>query len=141
MQKDDLPVLYWDASAILSVLFKDRHSTIAQRWANQEGLHLVSSLAYAETCAVIARLQRERILTDVLVQAALEVLREGPWNYLNILPEWKTIQPLSVKWSLRGANLWHLAAAKCLQRQLPELSLLTFDTRLKAAAQGEGLVI
>ncbi|MDL1957863.1 MAG: hypothetical protein LWX01_00180 [Deltaproteobacteria bacterium] len=47
------------------------------------------------------------------------------------------IQPLSEKWSLRDADLWHLAAAKSLQEQLPELLLFTFDLQLKAAAEGE----
>jgi predicted nucleic acid-binding protein len=100
----------------------------------------MSTLAYTEACAVIARIQREHVLADVLVHAAVEVLEKGPWYRLNTLPEWKSIQPLSVKWSLRGADLWHLATAKSIQKQLPELFLLTFDKRLKVAAQGEGMI-
>ena len=33
----------------------------------------------------------------------------------------------------------HLAMAKALQVDIPELMLLTFDERLRAAAEGEGL--
>jgi hypothetical protein len=40
---------------------------------------------------------------------------------------------------LRGAGLWHLATAETLPSDLPELTLLTFDARLAAAAEGEGL--
>lgn len=69
----------------------------------------------------------------------LEVLEKGPWHRLNTWPEWKIINPLFVKWPLRGADLWHLAAAKSIQKQLPELFLLIFDNRLRIAAQGEGM--
>jgi predicted nucleic acid-binding protein len=139
MRKDELRVIYWDASAVLSALFKDSHSDDALKRANEDGVHLISSLAYAETCAVIARMQRERILADVLIEAAHEVLAEGPWRRLNALPEWTVMLPLSKKWPLRGADLWHLATAKSLEKQLPELFLLTFDVQLGEAARGEGL--
>jgi len=46
---------------------------------------------------------------------------------------------LPVYWDA-SAVLLHLSAAKCLQKQLPEMLLLTFDNRLQKAAQGEGLV-
>ena len=96
---------------------------------------MISTLAYAEVCAVIARLKGEKILADVLISAAFEALEQGPWRHLNILPEWEGIKILSQKWSLRGADLWHLAAAKTLQSQLPELELLTFDKRLGSATR------
>lgn len=133
-------VIYWDASAIISVLFRDSHSDSVRTLAEEEGFHLISTLAYAETCSVIARLQRERVLADVLIQAAFDTLRDGPWRYLTFLPDWKMVRSLSTKWPLRGADLWHLATAKGLQNQLPELYLLTFDTRLQEAAKGEALI-
>ena len=135
----DSLVVYWDASAVLSVLFKDKHSKEAQIWIQREGIHLMSTLSYVETCAVIARIKREGSLADTLVKAALEVLKKGPWRSLNAFPEWRSIQPLSEKWSLHGADLWHLATTMSLKRQLPEIFLLTFDARLKTAARGEQL--
>ena len=33
-----LPI-YWDPSAILSVLFEDSHSVDAQHWAKRKGFH------------------------------------------------------------------------------------------------------
>lgn len=139
MNGNDLPVIYWDASAILSALFTDRHSAVAQRWANIPGVHLMSTLALAETCAVIHRIQRQRLLAQVLISAAYEVLESGPWRRVNAWPDWEIVQPLSAQWPLRGADLWHLATAKTLQRQLPELFLFTFDARLQTASQGEGM--
>ena len=141
MKTNDSQVIYWDASAVLSTLFEDRHSQEAQRWARKDEVHLLSTLAYSETCAVIARIHKEGVLAEVLIEAANEVLEEGPWRHLNLYPDWTTVQPLSAKWRLRGADLWHLATAKRLQRQIPELCLLTFDARLQEAAQGEDMAV
>lgn len=140
MRKVEPRVIYWDASAVLSVLFKDSHSDDAMKWVRGEGVHLLTILSYSETCAVIARLQRERVLADVLVEAAHEALAEGPWRRLHALPDWGAMVGLSRKWPLRGADLWHLATAKTLKTELPELILLTFDLHLREAARGEGLI-
>ncbi len=88
---------------------------------------------------MIARLQRERALGKSLVAASREALEDGPWRRLNAAPDWKVVRDLSLKWPLRGADLWHLAVAKSLQGELPELALLSFDARLAVAAKGEGL--
>ncbi|MEN8129999.1 MAG: type II toxin-antitoxin system VapC family toxin [Pseudomonadota bacterium] len=141
MAVNETRVIYWDASAVLSVLFDDRYSPEAQRWAKKDVVHLISTLAYVETCAVIARIQREGVLARVLIEAVTESLEEGPWRRLNLSPDWNSVQPLAVKWRLRGADLWHLATAKRLQSQLSELCLLTFDARLEEAAQGEDMAI
>jgi predicted nucleic acid-binding protein len=133
-----LPI-YWDASAVLSVLFEDSHSLPARDWAERKGFHFISTLSYAETCTVIARMRRDRLLADILTEAALEALGQGPWRRLHIGPQWGMIHSLALKWALRGADLWHLAMAKSLQEQLPELVLLTFDDKLDVAARGEGL--
>ena len=135
MKSDTPSIVYWDSSAVLSSLFKDSRSEEAIEWSRQRGLHLISTLAYAEVCAVISRLKRERVLADVLISAALEALDQGPWRHLNIIPDWEEIKILSQKWSLRGADLWHLAVAKTLQNQIPDLELLTFDKRLSSAAK------
>jgi predicted nucleic acid-binding protein len=132
-------VLYWDASAIISAIFKDEHSDRALEMARKEGVHLISSLALAETHAVINRLARERLLADVLIKAALEAIATGPWRFINLSPRPGEIAKLSSKWPLRGADLWHLALVVSLKLHLPELTLLTFDTRLQVAAQGEHL--
>jgi predicted nucleic acid-binding protein len=132
-------VVYWDSSAVLSALFRDKRSEEATARIRGPAVHLLSSLAWAEVHAVVARLERERVLATVLVNAAREALEGGPWRRVNALPDWKLVQSLSSRWPLRGADLWHLAAAKSLQVDLPELTLFTFDARLVTAAQGEGL--
>ena len=133
-------LLYWDSSAILSALFSDTHSNTAKKWADETGLHFVSTLAYAEVSAVIARMERERILVETLVNSAFETLDQGPWRRIYTWPEWAIVRTLSAKWPLRGADLWHLAAAVTLRKEIHELKFLTFDQRLKQAAAGEALV-
>jgi predicted nucleic acid-binding protein len=136
---DETGVVYWDASAILSVLFKDRQSDHALKWAHRSHVHFISTLAQAEVCAVIMRLKREHHISAPLVKVSHEALDQGPWRRLVLEPEWGLTQELSQKWNLRGADLWHLATAKTLQKELPELMLLTFDSRLAQSAEGEGL--
>jgi predicted nucleic acid-binding protein len=133
-------LIYWDSSAILSALFSDTHSNTAKKRADETGLHFISSLAYAEVSAVIARMKRERILVETLVNAAFEALDQGPWRRIYTWPEWEIVRTLSDKWALRGADLWHLAAAATLRKEFPELRFLTFDQRLKKAAAGEALL-
>ena len=133
-------VIYWDSSALLSALFKDDKSRRAKAIAEQDALHLLTTLAYAEVITVISRMKREHILTEVLVQSAHEILDRGPWRRISISPEWPMIRRLAAKHALRGADLWHLATAMTLKREFPELSLLTFDKRLKTAAELEELV-
>lgn len=140
MNREVQSVVYWDASAILSALFKDSRSEAALEWSQKEGAHLISTLSYAEVCAVITRLKKERILADVLVDAAFEALEGGPWRRLHVCPEWEEVKALSRKWPLRGADLWHLAMGKTIQKQIPELILLTFDKRLQIAAKKEHLI-
>jgi predicted nucleic acid-binding protein len=130
-------VIYWDTSAILSTVFSDAHSETAKIWVEKKGVHFISTLAYAEFCAVISRMQRENLLNDIVSQAVFEVLDSGPWRRVFSYPEFKTLKSLSARWPLRGADLWHLATAKSLSHDFPELYLLSFDNRLKQAAEGE----
>jgi hypothetical protein len=51
------------------------------------------------------------------------------------------MRTLADKWSLRGADLWHLCAAKSLVSEFPELKVFSFDNRLNAAAKEEALLL
>lgn len=140
--KNPQPVaVYWDPTCVLSALFKDPNSEKALNTSRREGAHFLSALCYAEVCSVLTRIRNEQQLKEVLIDVAFDVLKTGPWRRLNIWPQWTTLIALSEKWPLKGSKLWHLAAAKTLQKQLPELTLFTFDEELKSAAQGEGLAL
>ncbi len=131
--------IYWDSSAVVSYLFPDEHSDDAAVRSRTPGLHLLSSLSWAEVQAVLARIERQRALPSALLDAARELLTSGHWRQVTVSPEWKRTQQLAAKWPLRGADLWHLSAAMTLKGDLPELRLLSYDSRLAAAAEGEGL--
>lgn len=139
MSRESAAVVYWDSSAILSTLFRDRHSEEALARALRPGVHLLSTLAWAEVHAVIARMGRERVLADALLSAARQLLDEGSWRRVNASPDWLLVRELATRRALRGSDLWHLAAAKTLQLELPELTLLSFDARLASAARETGL--
>jgi predicted nucleic acid-binding protein len=132
-------VIYWDASAILSALVEDDHTDQAQEWLKKRGAHVVSTLSYAEVLAVFERLRRSGVVSGKLVDRSLEGLERGPWQRLDLQPDWGDIRSLASQWSLRGADLWHLSTAMGLRREIGEMILLTFDKRLRLAAQGAGL--
>jgi len=136
---EDLLVGYWDSSAVLSALFKDEHTDRAVAWTKTTGLHLVTTLAYAEVCAVIGWMEKNKAITKPVARMAADLVGLGPWRLIAISPEWKTIKRLAKNQALRGADLWHLAAAVHLGRDFPELVMLSFDARLNAAASMEGL--
>jgi predicted nucleic acid-binding protein len=139
--KKPTPVaVYWDPTCILSALFKDSNSEKAISMSKKEGVHFFSTLCYAQVCSVLTRIRNEKKLKDVLIDVAFDTLKTGPWRRLNIWPEWTTLIALSETWPLKGSSLWHLASAKTLQKQLPEVTLFTFDEELKKAAEEEGLL-
>jgi uncharacterized protein with PIN domain len=54
MRTDDPRAIYYDSSAIVALLFKDKDSDELQRSVHRERIDLVSSLARAEPRKVIA---------------------------------------------------------------------------------------
>jgi len=121
------------------VVIADVHSTKATTLARSHDAHLLSTLAFAETFAVVARLEREGSLPTALADAARDVVVNGPWRRLALQPDWKSVEALAARWPLRGADLWHLASADTLRRELPNLKIITFDARLAVASQGIGI--
>ncbi len=134
-----MAIIYWDSTALLSFLFRDRHSEQVMEKARQEGVHLLTTLTIAEVYTVISRIQREKLLSEVLADSLFEMLEAGPWSRLNIVPDSMAMRDLARKWPLKGSGLWHLATAKTLQREFPELMILTLDRELAKASKGERL--
>ena len=131
-------VIYWDTSALLSCLILDSQSTDARSRLAANAYHLVSSLAFAEVHAVLARLARKaRKRGDA--EAARAAFGRGPWRWLEIGPSRGASEALAERHPLRGADLWHLATAVTMRKRLPELELLTYDRALREAASAEGL--
>lgn len=89
-----------------------------------------------EVLTVLARIKREKLMTGILIDAAIETLNNGPWRRINLSPDWKVILTLSKKWPLRGLTSGTLPLPKAFKNKSLKL-LLTFDTRLQAAVEGE----
>ncbi|MHB8719580.1 MAG: type II toxin-antitoxin system VapC family toxin [Candidatus Dormibacteria bacterium] len=123
----------------MSALVLDVHSGRAVATAERPLVHLISTLAYAETVAAIGRAQALRRLDARRAKAARRLLQHGPWRRLMLQPDWGVITTIAERSRLRGADLWHLASVSTLTRQLPEVRLLSFDERLIAAAAALGL--
>ncbi len=136
---EKLAIIYWDSTALLSYLFKDRHSEQVMEKARQKGVHLVTTLTIAEVYTVISRSCREELLSEMIADTLFEILETGAWSKLNIVPDSMALRELARKWPLKGSGLWHLATAKTLQREFPELMILTLDRELARASKGESL--
>lgn len=131
--------VYWDTSALLSVFLQDVHSSEAGRWLNRDCAHLISSLACAEFYANIGRLSREGSLTAIEADRLVATFLRQPFRRIQADPDNGLLWALASRNRLRGADLWHLAMAKSLALDLPEIVLLSFDLRLSEAAAAEGL--
>ncbi len=134
---DKMAVIYWDSSALLSYLFKDEHSEQVAAKARQKGIHLLTALAAAEAYTEINRIRREELLPEIIIAYLCEMMEKGPWSRLNIVPDSSALRELALKWPLKGPGLWHLAAAKTLHREFPELMILTIDREMAQASRGE----
>lgn len=134
-------VVYWDATALLSCFFRNRHSDAVVAKAREKGVHLLTTLAAAEVYTVLGRIRRKQVLAEGTVDALYELLENGPWSRLNIVPDSQALKELARRWVLGESGLWHLATAKTLQREFPELVLITFDVNLARASQGENLAV
>mgnify|MGYP002636985796 CR=1 FL=1 len=139
MPAEEPRAVYWDASALVSLLVQDSHTKAARRELRNGSHHLVSSLAMAEVLAVLAWTAREVPGSAEAVGEVQEEFLAGPWAWLSISPSRDTCGNLADAHSLKGADLWHRAAAVDLREELPGLRLLTYDARLAAAAEREGL--
>ena len=138
---DRLTVLYWDSTALLAYLFKDRYSENVKERSRQKGAHLLTSLALAEVYTVISRVQRENLVPDEVIDRLYEIVENGPWQKLNIFPDSSELRRLASRWPLKNSRLWHLATAKTLQQEFPELMLLTLDRELAKASESEKLKV
>lgn len=139
MATDSVRTLYWDASAVVSVLVTEGHSRSSRSRLREGGTHLLSTLAYAEALAAVSRRVRERQAPAATARELRSRLLGEPWRPVTVQPSWATLDEVSRDHALRGADLWHLATALTLRQNIPELLLLTYDGRLHAAAAALGI--
>ena len=133
-------VIYWDTSAILSILVEDGHSKKSTEIIKQTGLHLTSTLGIAETYAVLKRMNHEKVLADILYESAIESFTNSAIRRINTQPHQDVLQDLSSQYVLKGADLWHLAVVKTIQSELHEVRIFSFDKQLMTGSEKEGVL-
>lgn len=123
---------------MLSVLAHDEHSVRARRLMRRPGEHLLSSLSHAESVSVLARAQP--LLSPALLDRTHTALARR-WRATPVVPERDVVAELASRHRLRGADLWHLAAAAALRDTLRSLHVVTYDGALAEAARAEGFTV
>jgi len=134
-------VRFWDSSALVPLLLQQAQSDRVRHLVEQDGELVVWWGSAIECASAIARLHRDGHLTlpeERNSRSLLDVLRAS----------WFEVQPgdavreqamrLLRLHSLRAADALQLAAALEWAGTPPEDELVTFDDRLREAAQREG---
>ncbi len=137
---------YFDTSAIIALYIGDHHAVQARGAWSRADQAFTSTLAYAETLAGLAALERRRLITGTsAAQARGHFLEDWPRYLLvaldrRILP---TVNQLTKVHPLTGADAVHLASALVVHRRLAEerseLRFACDDRALTTAARAEGL--
>lgn len=132
---------YWDASALLSFLVKDAFTAAARGFFEYPALHVVSSLAYAETAAVVGRMARQDVIDAGTADFLLQSLDDSGWRHVPVSPSRSILREFQSRSPLRGADLWHLGLVLTLSREYGEFGLVSFDRRLNDAAAAAGVPV
>lgn len=137
-----MPLVYFDASALVKLVLDEPGSDIAAALWNACDAALSSRLSYPEVCAALAAAGRNHDLTQQEERTAA-----AEWETF-----WASIRPvelsadversagqLAALHGLRGADAVHLASAVALDA--PELTVAVWDRRLHAAVLTVGLAV
>jgi len=134
-------VLYLDTSALLKLYINEPGAELVRRVtaASPVCMHLI---AYAETRSGLAKAQRMGRI-DVHELEDIKWDFERDWErMLIVLPDDTNIRragDLSERFSLRGYDSIHLAAAELVFRQHTEFTFVCFDKNLNKAANALGI--
>ena len=140
-----------DTSGIVKLYIREEGSEIARRAVGEAWTTHASSLAYPEARSAFARLRREGSLDDESLAAVVDFLEED-WQraaYNPVVPlDWvcRLAGRLAEKHALRAYDAMQLASALRLRSAYAKgpagdvVRFLTFDARLRRAAEAEGLL-
>lgn len=121
---------FWDTSAIIACIIQERHSVDAMVARDQATvLYAWDWLQVEAECALMRRRQDEAAWQD--------------WGRMKIQLQWKTIEPniyddllvLNRSLGLRSADAGHLYLFHRLAHHLKEITLVSFDDEMIAAAR------
>jgi len=132
-------ILYLDTSSLVKLYIEESGTQETESLVDRAFLVCTSVIAYAEARSALARLHRERKLSDEEHEAAKADLDEDWPRFLAIEVTreiWKTAGDLAEKHALRGFDSLHLASFLHLAHaNLGEpTKFSSFDDRLNSAA-------
>ena len=133
---------FWDSSALLPLLVDEAMGEQVRGWLREDTGILAWWATRVEIASVIARREREGLLSGTEANAACAALQQiaGAWE--EIAPSEivrSAAQRLVRNHSLRAADSLQLAAAWIASGQVPAaLEIVSLDERLNMAARREG---
>ncbi|HEX4960796.1 MAG TPA: type II toxin-antitoxin system VapC family toxin [Thermoanaerobaculia bacterium] len=134
-------ILYLDTSSLVKLYVEENGSTETARLVGEALLVCTSVVAYAEARSALARLRRERKLSEKGHKVAKTALDEDWPRYLAVEATrevWRAAGDLAEKHALRGFDSLHLSSFLHLANGLGEpVHFSSFDERLNGAAQAE----
>jgi predicted nucleic acid-binding protein len=135
-------ILYLDTSSLVKLYVEESGTPETERLVDGASLVCTSVIAYAEARSALARLRRERKLSEEEHESAKTDLDEDWPRYLAIevtREVWKVAGGLAEKHALRGFDSIHLASFLHLANtELGEpAQLFSFDDRLSGAEHAE----
>ena len=135
-------MIFWDSSAIVSLLVDEPHSEGARRALRADGHMIVWWGTVVECLSAIARNERLGVLAaEGGDQARRELaVRRDDWDEVSPVEEVRDrAGSLLRRHELTGADALQLAAALTWATGRPRTHMfMTLDNRLAAAARGEG---
>jgi predicted nucleic acid-binding protein len=137
-------MLYWDSSAIVSVLIEEEFTTALRALRDKDPEQAVWCLTPVEIASALARRVREGLPADQerAVRAACEVLSKR-WQEIGSLElvRSRALRLLNTH-PLRAADALQLAAALVACNERPEaLGFVSLDDQLRDAARREGFPV
>ena len=136
---------FWDASAVVPLVVAEPGSRHVERWAKEDPGIVAWWGTEVECASAIARLERDGLLDESAVEAALAGLAQLTRGWIEIEPSdvvRETARRLLRVHALRAGDALQLAAAPVASDRRPaSLEFVTLDDRLAAAARREGFVV
>ncbi len=135
-------IVYFDASALAKRYVEEEHSSEVLRWL-ERSTPVVCRLSEVEIAAALARRRREEVISRVERDRALAAL-DADLQAVHVIElstlVFRAARAALLRHPLRAADAIQLAAALVLRERLQSpIAFLTFDGRLAAASEREGL--
>jgi len=138
-------VRFWDSSAVVPLVCAESTSGRCRSWLRADPVMLVWALAATEVVSALTRKRREGALERSLFAAAKERLAklERAWNEVTQYDAVRArARRLLEVHLLSSADALHLAAALiAIEERTAIIEIVTFDQRLREAAEKEGFAV